>query len=85
MQGWMMRRSMFVAIVLASSAPIGASSASAQDAVTAVPAAVQVPASAYARAEALLPQHVRKLIYGMSVRPRWIALIISIMKTSPVV
>src|SRR6185436_17564173 len=31
-----------------------------------------VSASAYARAEALLPQHVRKLIPGLSVRPRWI-------------
>ncbi|MDX2060414.1 MAG: DPP IV N-terminal domain-containing protein, partial [Gemmatimonadales bacterium] len=31
-----------------------------------------VPAAAYARAEALLPQHVRKLIPGLSVRPRWI-------------
>ena len=49
--------SAFAALVLASSAPM---------------AAQQVPATAYARAEALLPQHVRKLIPGLSVRPRWI-------------
>jgi hypothetical protein len=45
------------AIALASQAPM---------------AAQTVPAEAYARAEALLPQHVRKLIPGLSVRPRWI-------------
>ena len=28
--------------------------------------------SVYARAEAVLPQHVDELIYGLSVRPQWI-------------
>src|SRR5512138_1211359 len=38
-----------------------------------VPAqAEQVPASTYARAEAVIPQHIGKLIYGTSVRPKWI-------------
>ena len=32
----------------------------------------QLPASAYARAEAVVPQNIRKLIYGISVRPEWI-------------
>src|SRR5690349_8022423 len=32
----------------------------------------QLPASTYARAEAVIPQHIGKLIYGTSVRPQWI-------------
>ena len=32
----------------------------------------QLPASTYARAEALIPQHIHKLIHGTSVRPQWI-------------
>jgi len=32
----------------------------------------QLPASTYARAEAVIPQHMGKLIYGTSVRPKWI-------------
>ncbi|GAA0397566.1 S9 family peptidase [Brevundimonas terrae] len=31
-----------------------------------------VPASVYARAEAVLPQHIDELIFGLSVRPQWI-------------
>ncbi len=38
----------------------------------AAPMQEPVPPSAYAKAEALLPQHVRKLIPGLSVRPQWI-------------
>jgi hypothetical protein len=32
----------------------------------------QLPASTYARAEALIPQHIHKLIHGTSVRPHLI-------------
>lgn len=39
---------------------------------SAAPASEQLPASVYARAEALIPQHIHKLIYGTSVRPQWI-------------
>ena len=62
----------FAVLVLADCAPRAALPASAQE--TAGPRSMlePVPASAYARAEALLPQHVRKLIPGLSVRPRWI-------------
>lgn len=34
-------------------------------------ASEQLPASVYARAEALIPQHIHKLIHGTSVRPQW--------------
>ncbi len=49
----------------------GADPLLAQDAGT-TPSTEQLPASAYARAEAVVPQNIRKLIYGMSVRPQWI-------------
>ena len=44
----------------------------AQEVVSTAQPSEPVPASAYARAEAVVPQNVRKLIYGMSVRPQWI-------------
>lgn len=31
-----------------------------------------LPAAAYSRAEAVLPQHVDELVFGISVRPQWI-------------
>ena len=49
----------------------GADPLFAQDAGT-TPSIEQLPASVYARAEAVVPQNVRKLIYGLSVRPQWI-------------
>ena len=59
-----MRRSVVVAaFALGGAAPMVPAAVVAQE---------SVPAAAYARAEALLPQHVRKLIPGLSVRPRWI-------------
>jgi len=54
----------FAVLVLAGSEELHPSSAAAQD--------TQLPSSAYARAEAVLPQHIDKLIYGTSVRPQWI-------------
>ncbi len=39
---------------------------------SAAPTSEQLPASVYARAEALIPQHIHKLIHGTSVRPQWI-------------
>jgi hypothetical protein len=51
---------------------VSAGDLSARDASNAAQALEQVPDSAYARAEAVVPQHVRELIYGMSVRPQWI-------------
>ena len=51
-------------LVLASSGLMNGSRVSAEDA--------QVPAAVYARAEAVIPQHIGKLIYGTSVRPQWI-------------
>ncbi len=68
----MRRLSAFAAILLANSVLIGASPVSAQEAVSTATAVEQVPASTYARAEAVVRQHIGKLIYGMSVRPRWI-------------
>src|SRR5262245_13016767 len=70
--GGMRRLSALAVTVLASSALMAASPASAQRTSGMASEVEQVPASAYARAEALLPQHVRKLIPGLSVRPRWI-------------
>ncbi len=46
--------------------------AAASTRLEAAPAIEQLPASAYARAEAVIPQHMGKLIYGTSVRPQWI-------------
>ena len=54
----------FATLLLASSGLVSAASASAQD--------TQLSSSTYARAEAVIPQHIGKLIYGTSVRPRWI-------------
>jgi dipeptidyl-peptidase 4 len=51
-------------LVLASSELMNGSRVSAEDA--------QVPAAVYARAEAVIPQHIGRLIYGTSVRPQWI-------------
>jgi dipeptidyl aminopeptidase/acylaminoacyl peptidase len=67
-----LRRSGFLAIVLSSSTLVGALPVAAQNAVSTAPSIGQVPASAYARAEAVVPQHVRKLIYGLSIHPQWI-------------
>src|SRR5579862_5056431 len=50
----------------------GANILLAQDATSTAPPIEQLPASAYARAEAVVPQNIRKLIYGISVRPEWI-------------
>ncbi|WP_406853305.1 DPP IV N-terminal domain-containing protein [Brevundimonas sp. BH3] len=50
-------------------APVMATPAFAE-AVTTSPTAV--PSSVYARAEAVLPQHINELIFGLSVRPQWI-------------
>ena len=52
------------ALVLASSGLMIGSPVSAED--------EQLPAAVYARAEAVIPQHIGKLIYGTSVRPKWI-------------
>ena len=70
-----MKRLPAVAVLLMSSAaplavaPIFATPALAGVEVAA-PAAMSP--SVYARAEAVLPQHVDELIYGLSVRPQWI-------------
>lgn len=50
-------------------APVMATPAFAEAASTAT---TTVPASVYARAEAVLPQHIDELIFGLSVRPQWI-------------
>lgn len=50
-------------------APVMATPAFAEAATTS-PAAI--PSSVYARAEAVLPQHINELIFGLSVRPQWI-------------
>jgi dipeptidyl aminopeptidase/acylaminoacyl peptidase len=63
---------LFNSVLLAGSILVGgAGSLFARDADTAQPIE-QLPASAYARAEAVVPQNVRKLIFGMSVHPHWI-------------
>lgn len=61
-----------VVLILASSWLMSAGSVSAQDAPNTAPGGEPLPASVYARAEAVIPQHIGKLIYGTSVRPRWI-------------
>jgi dipeptidyl aminopeptidase/acylaminoacyl peptidase len=68
----MARLSAISAIFLAGSALASAASALAQGSVQPAPAGEQVPAAAYARAEALIRQHLPDLITGMSVRPQWI-------------
>ena len=50
----------------------GANILLAQDVTSTAHSIEQLPASAYARAEAVVPQNVRKLIYGISVHPAWI-------------
>ena len=50
-------------------APVMATPAFAEAATTSPTA---VPSSVYARAEAVLPQHINELIFGLSVRPQWI-------------
>ncbi|WP_312813422.1 DPP IV N-terminal domain-containing protein [Brevundimonas sp.] len=50
-------------------APVIATPAFAEAATTSPTA---VPSSVYARAEAVLPQHINELIFGLSVRPQWI-------------
>lgn len=60
------------AFVFAGSGLTSTSSLSAQDAEGTTPAIDQLPASTYVRAEAVIPQHIGRLIYGTSVRPRWI-------------
>jgi dipeptidyl-peptidase-4 len=62
----------FTAIILASTGWMAAAPVFADDAVAAPPAVEQLPAASYARAEAVLRNHIGKLVYGMSVRPRWI-------------
>jgi len=59
----MIRNSAFAAILLASAGWMSPASVFAQE---------QLPASTYERAEAVLRNHIGKLIYGISVRPRWI-------------
>lgn len=49
--------------------PVMATPAFAEAATTSPTA---VPSSVYARAEAVLPQHINELIFGLSVRPQWI-------------
>lgn len=50
-------------------APVTATPAFAEAATTSPTA---VPSSVYARAEAVLPQHIDELIFGLSVHPQWI-------------
>src|SRR4029077_18200392 len=68
-----------ISVLLAAPFLVGASNIifareapSASAAMSAPRSIEQLPPSAYARAEAVVPQNVRKLIYGMSVRPQWI-------------
>ncbi|MDT9597365.1 S9 family peptidase [Sphingosinicella rhizophila] len=61
-----------VAAFFAGSNVAGAATPTTPHAAVSAAAPEQVPASAYARAEAVLRPHIGKLIPGMSVRPRWI-------------
>lgn len=71
----MKRLSALAVLLMSSAAPLALGTAlvtpTAAIAVEAE-AGVRLPASVYARAEAVLPQHVDELILGLSVRPQWI-------------
>ncbi|MET4683548.1 S9 family peptidase [Brevundimonas faecalis] len=71
----MKRLSALAVLLMSSAAPLALGTAlvtpTAAIAVEAE-AGVRLPASVYARAEAVLPQHVDELIFGLSVRPQWI-------------
>ncbi|MFC5371024.1 prolyl oligopeptidase family serine peptidase [Brevundimonas faecalis] len=71
----MKRLSALAVLLMSSAAPLALGTALvAPTAAIAVEAeaGVRLPASVYARAEAVLPQHVDELIFGLSVRPQWI-------------
>ena len=70
----MKRLSALAVLLMSSAAPLAVAPVFAAPAFAAVEAATPaaMSPSVYARAEAVLPQHVDELIYGLSVRPQWI-------------
>ncbi|MGH7025795.1 hypothetical protein [Brevundimonas sp.] len=78
----MKRLSALAVLLMSSAAPLAVAPVFAPPAVAgteaAAPACMPSPmpapisAAVYARAEAVLPQHVDELIFGLSVRPQWI-------------
>jgi dipeptidyl-peptidase 4 len=66
-------RTLFYSMLFAATTLLaGADNLFARDATSTAQSIEQLPVSAYARAEAVVPQNVRKLIFGLSVRPQWI-------------
>ena len=61
-------------LLMSSAAALAVGPAFATPALAGVEAAapVAMPPAVYARAEAVLPQHVDELIYNLSIRPQWI-------------
>lgn len=70
----MKRLSALAALLMTSAAPLALAPVFVSPALAGVEAAAPAAMSpaVYARAEAVLPQHVDDLIYGLSVRPQWI-------------
>lgn len=70
----MKRLSALAVLLMSSAAPLAVAPVFATQAVAGTEAAApaRLPAAVYARAEAVLPQHVDELIFGLSVRPQWI-------------
>lgn len=70
----MKRLSALAVLLMSSAAPLALAPVFATPAVAGTEAAApaRLPATVYARAEAVLPQHVDELIFGLSVRPQWI-------------
>ena len=74
----MKRLSALAVLLMSSAAPLTIAPVFAAPAVAGTEATAParmpapMPAAVYARAEAVLPQHVDELIFGFSVRPQWI-------------
>lgn len=70
----MKRLSALAVLLMSSAAPLAVAPVFAPPAVAGTEAAApaRMPAAVYARAEAVLPQHVDEMIFGLSVRPQWI-------------
>lgn len=70
----MKRLSALAVLLMSSAAPLAVAPVFATPAFAGTEATTpaRMPAAVYARAEAVLPQHVDQLIFGLSVRPQWI-------------
>ena len=73
----MKRLSALAVLLMTSAAPLAltpafAATATAGPEATAQTSATAMSATVYRRAEAVLPQHVGELIFGLSVRPQWV-------------